>query len=142
MQRVRGTSRTRLTHIENSQKAMVPQLQFDVGYMENGGPLEIACFLVGTDTSSGAIHATMVRDSKKMDMPMLLPQQQSRYVTWSMTAFVYMETKEFFSCCWTKSKERRAEGQDWQILRQLSPTQSHQSNGAAEKSRLHNAWTC
>ena len=29
----------------------------------------MACFLVGTDTSSGAIHATMVPDSKKTDMP-------------------------------------------------------------------------
>ena len=28
--------------------------------MGDGGPLQIACFLVGTDTSSGAIHATMV----------------------------------------------------------------------------------
>ena len=31
------------------------------------------------------------------------------------------------------ARERRPEGQDWQILRQVSPTQSHQSNGAAEK---------
>ena len=37
----------------------MPQLQF-------GGPLQIACFFVGADT--GAIHATMVPDSKKMDM--------------------------------------------------------------------------
>ena len=37
-------------------------------YMGDGGPLQIACFLVGTDTSSGAIHATMVPDTKKMDM--------------------------------------------------------------------------
>ena len=49
--------------------AVVPQLQFDFGYMADGGPLQIACFLVGADTSSGAIHATMVPDSKKMDMP-------------------------------------------------------------------------
>ena len=48
--------------------AVVPQLQFDYGYMGDGGPLQIACFLVGTDTSSGAMHATMVPDSKKMDM--------------------------------------------------------------------------
>ena len=32
--------------------------------MEDGGPLQM-----GADTSSGAIHATMVPDSKKMDMP-------------------------------------------------------------------------
>ena len=31
-------------------------------------------------------------------------------------------------------KERRPEGQDLQILRHMSPTQSHQSNGAAETS--------
>ena len=36
--------------------------------MGDGGPLQIACFLVGEDTSSGAIHATMVAVSKKMDM--------------------------------------------------------------------------
>ena len=30
---------------------------------------QIACFLVGADTSSGATHATIVPDSKKMDMP-------------------------------------------------------------------------
>ena len=31
------------------------------------------------------------------------------------------------------AKECRPEGQDWQILRQVSPTQSLQSHGAAEK---------
>ena len=36
--------------------------------MGDGGPLQIACILEGADTSSGAIHATMVPDSKKMDM--------------------------------------------------------------------------
>ena len=49
--------------------SVVPQLQIDYGYMEDGGPLQIACFLVGADTSSGAIHASMVPDSKKMDTP-------------------------------------------------------------------------
>ena len=57
-------------HREQSKiDAVVPQLQFDYGYMGDGGPLQIACFFVGTDTSSGAIHETMVPDSKKMDMP-------------------------------------------------------------------------
>ena len=57
-------------HREQSKiDVVVPQLQFDHGYMGDGGPLQIACFLVGADTSSGAIHATMVPDSKKMDMP-------------------------------------------------------------------------
>ena len=49
--------------------AVVLRLQFDYGYMGDGGPLQKACFLVGADTSSGATHATMVPDSKKMDMP-------------------------------------------------------------------------
>ena len=31
------------------------------------------------------------------------------------------------------AKECRPEGQDWQILRQVSPTQCHQSNGVALK---------
>ena len=37
--------------------------------MGDGGFLQIGCYLVETDTSSGAIHAMMVSDSKKMDMP-------------------------------------------------------------------------
>ena len=57
-------------HREQSKiDAVVPQLQFDYGFMGDGGFLQIACFLVGADTSSGAIHSTMVPDSKKMDMP-------------------------------------------------------------------------
>ena len=66
-----GESRGRDSpHREQSKiDAVVRQLQFDYGYMGGGGPLQIACFLVGADTSSGAIHATTVTDSKKMDMP-------------------------------------------------------------------------
>ena len=38
------------THREQSKKdAVVPQLQFDYGYTGDGGPLQIACFLVGAD---------------------------------------------------------------------------------------------
>ena len=48
--------------------AVVPQHPFD-GHMGDGDPLQIACFLMKTVTSSGAMHATMVPDSKKMDMP-------------------------------------------------------------------------
>ena len=79
--------------------------------MGDRGPLQIACFLVGAGTSSGAIHATTVPDSKKMDMPLLLPQQRSGYVTWGyesfcLHGFIYMETKkEFFSCYWTKCQK-------------------------------------
>ena len=45
-----------------------------------------------------------------------------------------METERVLQLLLDKvAKECRPEGQDWQILRQVSPTQSHQSNGAAEK---------
>ena len=55
-------------HREQSKiDAVVPR------YMGDGGPLQIACFLVRADTSSGSIHATMVPDSKKMDMPYVVP---------------------------------------------------------------------
>ena len=41
-------------HREQSKiDAVVPQLQFDHGYLGDGGPLQIAFFLVGADTSSG-----------------------------------------------------------------------------------------
>ena len=53
-------------HIENSRKST--QLCLNFSYMRDGGPLQIACFVERADTSSGAIHATMVPDSKKMDM--------------------------------------------------------------------------
>ena len=44
-------------------------VQFDYEYMGDGCPLQIACFFVGADASSGAIHAAMVPASKLMDMP-------------------------------------------------------------------------
>ena len=121
----------------------MPQLQFDYGYMGDGGPLQIACFLVGADTSSGAIHATMVPDSKKMDMPCVVAATAKWCVTWGMNVSVYTKTKkEFFSCYWTKWREKcRPEGQDWQILRQMSPTEPSEQWSRGE-SRLHSAWTC
>ena len=99
-------------HREQSKvDAIVPQLQFDYGYVVDGGPLQIACFPVGADTSSGSIHATMVPDSKNS-----CPHGDREGVVQLLL-----------------DKECRPEGQDWQILRQVSPTQSHQGNGAAEK---------
>ena len=60
-------------HREQSKiDAVVPQLQLDYGYIGDGCLLQIACFLVGTDTSFGAIHATMVPNPKKMDMPFVV----------------------------------------------------------------------
>ena len=70
VQDVRRTQGHDSPHREQSKiDAVVPKLQFDYGHMGDGGPLQIACFFVGADTSSEAIHATMVPNSKKMDMP-------------------------------------------------------------------------
>ena len=54
-------------------------------------------------TSSQAIHATLVPDSKKMDMPTWLLEQPNWCVMWGTNASVYTETrKEFPSNHWTK----------------------------------------
>ena len=57
-------------HIENSRTLTQWCHNFSLthGYMV-GTVLQFACFLVGTDASIGAIQATMVADSKNMDMP-------------------------------------------------------------------------
>ena len=92
-----------LPHREPSKiDAVVPQLQFDYVYLGDGGPLQIACFLLGTDTSSGAIHATIVPDSKKVDMP-LRCRNSSQVDARPGVSFVHMETKKkFYNCYWTK----------------------------------------
>ena len=123
-------------HREQSKiDAVVPQLQLDYGYMGDGGPLQIACFLVGTDTPSGAIHATMVPDSKTMDMPYFVATTAKRVRDLGLERFcLHGDIEGVLQLLRDKvAKECRPEGQDWQILRQVSPTQSHQSNGAAEK---------
>ena len=116
--------------------AVVSQRQFDYGYMGDGDQIQIACFLVGAHTSSGAIHATMVSDSKKMDIPYVVAATAKwvRDLEYERF-FVYLETKKgVLQLLLDKvAKTCRPEGQDWQILRHVSPTQSHQSNGAAEK---------
>ena len=108
---MRVESRGRDSRREQSKiDAVVPQLQFDYGYMGDGGPLQSACFFVGTDTSSGATHATIVPDSRWLQVDghalTLSQQQPCGCVTWGMNAFCPYETKkEFFSCCCTKWHE-------------------------------------
>ena len=68
----------------------------------------------------------MVPDSKKMDMPYVV----AATAKWVRDLVYERFRQEFFSCYWTSGKKCRSEGQDWRILRQVSPTQSHQSNGA------------
>ena len=61
-------------HREQSKiDAVVPQLQFDYGYMGDGGPLQISCFFVGADTSDGAGlqedgHALRCRNNSPMEV--------------------------------------------------------------------------
>ena len=102
--------------------AVVPQLQFDYRYMGDGSRLQNACFLVEADTSSGAIHA-----------PMLMRRRPNWCATW--LAFCLHADKEgVLQLLLDKvARECCPDGQHWQILRQVSPTQSHQSNGSAEK---------
>ena len=101
----------------------------------DGGPRQIACFLVGADTSSGAIHATMVPDSKKMVMPYVVAATAKWVRDLACESIcLHGDNEGVLQLLLDKlAKECRPEGQDWQILRQVSPTQSHQSNGAAEK---------
>ena len=102
--------------------------------MEEGLRRQIACFPVGTYTSSGAIYATLMPDSKNMDMPCVVAATakwvrdsgQERFCLHGDTGVHQLLLDEV-------AKECRPEGQGWQILRQVSPTQGHQSNGAAEK---------
>ena len=96
---------------------------------EDGGPLQLACFFVGTDTSSGAICATMVPDPKKMDMHHV----DAGTAKW--------ETKEeFFSCCWTKwHKNVVLEEQDWQILLSCVTDTEPSEQWRRGESRLYSA---
>ena len=75
------------------------------------------CFLVGADTSSGAIHATMVPDSKKTDMPYVVAATAKWVRDLGMNALVYMETKKgVLQLLLDKvAKECRPEGQDWHM---------------------------
>ena len=87
--------------------------------MGDGGPLQIACFLVGADTSSGAIHAAMVPDSKKMDMPYVVTATAKWVRDLGYERLCLHGDKEgVFQLLLDKvAKECRLEGQDWQILR-------------------------
>ena len=81
-------------HREQSKiDAVVPQLQFDYGYMGDGGPLQIACLLVGADTSSGAIRR-WCPTPRRWACPMLWRQQPIGCVTWGMNAFCLHGDKE------------------------------------------------
>ena len=104
-------------HREHSKiDAVVPQLQCDCGHMWDGGPLQIACFLGRNDASSGAMHATMVPDSKKMDIA--------------------------FSCCWTMWQQHVVQkdnsGKFCDSVTDAAPSEQW---GRGE-SRLHSARSC
>ena len=103
--------------------------------MGDGGPLQIACFLVGTYTFSGAIDETMVPDSTKMDMLYVVAGTAKWVRDVACERFRLHGDKDEFFRCWRTKWRRNVVPQDktGKFLRQVSPTQSHQSNGAAEK---------
>ena len=84
--------------------------------MGEGGFVQIACFLVGADTSSGAIHATMVPDSKKMYMPYVVAATAKSVRDLVYERFCLHRDKGVLQLLLDKmAKECRLEGQDWQI---------------------------
>ena len=95
--------------------AVMPQLQFDYGYMGDGDPLQISCFFVGADTSSGAILATIVPDSEKMDMPYVVAATAKWMRDLRYERFCPHGDKEgVLQLLLDKVvKECRPEGQDW-----------------------------
>ena len=98
-------------HIENSRKSTqwCPNFSLTCGYMEDGGALQIACCLVGTDTSSGAMHATMVPDSKRMDMPNVVAGTAKWVRDLEYERFLStcrQSRSSFFSCCWTEWQKK------------------------------------
>ena len=103
--------------------------------MGDGGPLQIACFLVEQTPPLEPIHSTMVPDSKKMVMSYVVAATAKWVRDLAYERFcLHGDNEGVLQLLLDKvAKECRPEGQDRQILRQVSPTQSHQSNGAAEK---------
>ena len=111
-------------HREQSKiDAAVPQLQFDYSYMRDGGPLQIACFLVGTDASSGAIHPTMVPDSKKMDMHHVVAATAKWVRDLMYERFCLHADIGVLQLLLSKvANECRPEGQDWLVFFQIPVT--------------------
>ena len=87
-------------HREQSKKdAVVPQLQYDYGYMGGGGPLQMWEQTPLLEPSTRRWYW----NPRRWTCPTLSQQQPSGCVTWGMNALVYMDTKkEFYRCCWTK----------------------------------------
>ena len=111
--------------------------------MGDGGPLQIACFLVGADTSSGA-HPRDDGARLQEDGHALCCCGDSQMVRdLGYECFCLHEDKEgVLQLLLDKvARECRPEGRDWQILRQMSPTEPSEQWSRGE-SRLHSAWTC
>ena len=71
----------------------------------DGGPLQMACFLVEQTPLLEPSTRRWCGTPRRWTCPTLSQQQPSRCVNWGMNAFVYMETKkEFYNCYWTSGK--------------------------------------
>ena len=119
-----------IVHVENSRTMdeVVPQLQFDHGYVERTPSADCVFHRVNRHLLE------MMPDSKNMDMPHVIAgtakwvrglEYERSCVHGDKESVLQLPTGNV-------AKECRLEEQDWQILRQVSPTQSHQSNGDAE----------
>ena len=76
----------------------------------------------------------MEPDSKKMDMPHVVAATKWVRDLGYERFCLHGDKEGVLQLLLDKvAKECRPEGEDWHILRQVSPTQSHQINGAAEK---------
>ena len=124
-------------HIEDSRKSMQSCLNFSL--TTGTWVTEALCRSRASSWEQAPLLEPSTRrwcpTPRRWTYPMLLRQQPNGCVTRGMNAFVKQGDKEgVLQLLLDKvAKECRPEGQDWQFLRQVSPTQSHQSNGAAEK---------
>ena len=117
-------------------------IQFDYGYMGSSGPLKPVCFIAGVDTSSGAMTCVQLPENKKeikdeedYTSPYVIECLSRWLRDLGYTRFVLHGDKErvLQKLLDHVAKQCVPPNAQWQVLRQASPTQSHQSSGAAEK---------
>ena len=123
-------------HIENSRKST--QLCLNFSLTTATWEMEAVCKSRASSWEQTPLLEPSTRrccpTPRRWTCPMLWWQQPNGCVTWGTNALSTWRQRRSSSIATGQGgKKCRPEGQDWQILRQVSPTQSHQSNGAAEK---------
>ena len=116
-------------HREQSKiDAVVPQLQFDCGYMGDGCPLQSHPRDDGARLQEYGHAPCCCRNTAKWVRDLVYERFCLHGDTRRSSSLQLLLDK--------LTKDCRPKGQDWQFLRQVSPTQSHHSNGAAEKAAV------